>query len=58
MTVLQRNIFACFMGFAVLSIFNVNHAFAHEGDCAFNRPAATYEKGDGDGKSSAYSYLN
>lgn len=30
MTSLKKNILTCFMGFAVLSIFNVNHAFAHD----------------------------
>lgn len=30
MTIMQRNIFVCFMGFAILSIFNVNQSFASE----------------------------
>jgi hypothetical protein len=25
---LKKNILVCFMGFAILSIFNINHAFA------------------------------
>lgn len=30
MTIMRKNIFICFMGFAVLSIFNVNHSFAND----------------------------
>lgn len=36
------------MGFAVLSIFNVNHAFALDKGGLFVEPMVTYEKGDGD----------
>ncbi|MDO9182428.1 MAG: hypothetical protein Q7U04_08465 [Bacteriovorax sp.] len=30
MTKIYSKFFACFMGFAVLSLFNVNHSFAND----------------------------
>lgn len=44
MKVWNRNIFACFMGFAVLSIFNVNQSFAVDKGGLFVEPMVTYEK--------------
>jgi len=30
MIILKRNLMACFMGFAILSIFNLNYSFAED----------------------------
>lgn len=48
MNVLKRNIFACFMGFAVLSVFNVNQAFAVDKGGFFLEPLISYEMGEPD----------
>lgn len=35
MIIMKRNFLACFMGFAILSIFNINYSFAKDayGQC-------------------------
>lgn len=44
MTIMQRNIFVCFMGFAILSIFNVNHSFASETKSVKEHVSSTQNK--------------
>lgn len=45
MKALNRNFAACFMGFALLSVFNMNHAFAIDKGGIFLEPMLTYETG-------------
>lgn len=47
MATIQTKFWACFIGFALLSIFNVNNSFALEKGGIFVEPMLTYERGDG-----------
>ncbi|MDD4972995.1 MAG: hypothetical protein PHY93_01520 [Bacteriovorax sp.] len=43
MTIIQTRVFACFMGFAILSIFNINNSFALDKGGVVVEPIVTYE---------------
>jgi hypothetical protein len=45
MTIIQTRVLACFMGFAILSIFNVNNSFALEKGGLVVQPMMKSERG-------------
>ncbi|MBC7538724.1 MAG: outer membrane beta-barrel protein [Bacteriovorax sp.] len=47
MNKIQSKVLACFIGFAILSIFNINNSFALEKGGVFVEPMVTWERGTG-----------